>query len=92
MSEKTEQPTPKRIRDSREKGDICKGQDIAPAATVLAFAVYALANGEHVYEVLVEMLSVPFAVMHLPFDEARPRPRPSSSAAPSRSSRPSSGL
>ena len=60
MSEKTEQPTPKRIRDSREKGDICKGQDIAPAATVLAFAVYALANGEHVYEVLVEMLSVLF--------------------------------
>lgn len=76
MSEKTEQPTPKRIRDSREKGDICKGQDIAPAATVLAFAVYALANGEHVYEVLVEMLSVPFAVMHLPFDEALAKAAP----------------
>lgn len=76
MSEKTEQPTSKRIRDSREKGDICKGQDIAPAATVLAFAVYALANGEHVYEVLVEMLSVPFAVMHLPFEEALAKAAP----------------
>ncbi|MBO4793869.1 MAG: EscU/YscU/HrcU family type III secretion system export apparatus switch protein, partial [Deltaproteobacteria bacterium] len=28
MSEKTEQPTPKRIREAREKGDVCKSQDI----------------------------------------------------------------
>lgn len=35
MSEKTEQPTPKRIREAREKGDVCKGQDLAPAASLL---------------------------------------------------------
>lgn len=70
MSEKTEQPTPKRIREAREKGDVCKGQDLAPAATVLAFAVYAIANGENIYEQMVEMVTTPFAVMHLPFREA----------------------
>ena len=70
MAEKTEQPTPKRIRDAREKGDVCKGQDLAPAATVLAFAVYAVANGENIYEKMVEMMSAPFLVMHLPFKEA----------------------
>ncbi len=76
MSEKTEQPTPKRIRDSREKGDICKGQDVAPAATVLAIAVYAVANGESIYEKLVEMVSAPFTVMHLPFAEAMAKAAP----------------
>lgn len=70
MSEKTEQPTPKRIRDSREKGDVAKGQDLAPAATVLAASAYAVANGRTIYEKLVEMMEAPFAVMHLPFDEA----------------------
>ena len=70
MSEKTEQPTPKRIRDSREKGDICKGQDLAPAATVMAIVLYAIANGEHIYEQLCVMMLAPFEVMHLPFEEA----------------------
>ena len=70
MSEKTEQPTPKRIRDSREKGDICKGQDLAPAATVLAIALYAVVNGRGIYEELVEMVNLPFSVMNLPFPEA----------------------
>ncbi len=70
MSEKTEQPTPKRIRDSREKGDICKGQDVAPAAVVLAFSVYAIVNGEAILKTLIEMVEIPFHVMHLPFKEA----------------------
>lgn len=70
MSEKTEQPTPKRLRDSREKGDICKGQDIAPAATVLAVALYAIGMGPDMYETLVTMVSVPLSVVHLPYEEA----------------------
>lgn len=70
MSEKTEQPTPKRIRDSREKGDVCKGQDLAPAATVLAIVIYAVANGKHIYEELCEMVLAPMNVMHLPFEDA----------------------
>ena len=70
MSEKTEQPTPKRIRDSREKGDVAKGQDLAPAATVLALAGYAVINGRTIYEQLVQMVEAPFQVMHLPFAEA----------------------
>ena len=70
MSEKTEQPTPKRIRDSREKGDICKGQDVAPAATTLALALYLIGNARSLYDTLVEMVNAPFLAMHLPFREA----------------------
>ena len=50
MSDKTEQPTPKRLRDAREKGDICKGQDVAPAATVLAVAFYLIGNSETIWQ------------------------------------------
>ena len=46
MSDKTEQPTPKRMREAREKGDVCKSQDIAPALTVLGIGIYLLANGK----------------------------------------------
>ncbi|MCF0253235.1 MAG: type III secretion system export apparatus subunit SctU [Duodenibacillus sp.] len=73
MSEKTEQPTPKRIRDSREKGDICKGQDVAPAATMMAISGYAIVNGENIYNTLCTMVTLPFSVMHLPFEEAMAR-------------------
>ena len=34
-SEKTEQPTPKRLRDSREKGQVAKSQDVPSALTVI---------------------------------------------------------
>ena len=35
MSEKTEQPTAKRLREAREKGDVCKSQDVPAAMSVL---------------------------------------------------------
>lgn len=73
MSEKTEQPTPKRIRESREKGDICKGQDVAPAATIFGFTIYAVANAQTIYEKLVLLVNAPFDVFHLPFQEALAR-------------------
>lgn len=47
MSDKTEQPTPKRLRESREKGDVCKSQDVPSALTVLALSVYIVVMGGH---------------------------------------------
>lgn len=88
MSEKTEQPTPKRIRDSREKGDIAKGQDLAPAATVLAFALYAIGNGETVWEELVQMTTVPMEVFIFPTRRRSPNPSRLSSTSRSGSSSP----
>lgn len=70
MSEKTEQPTPKRLRDAREKGDIPKGQDIAPAAVVLALAIYLIANAQRIFRTLADMADVTFRAMSLPFDDA----------------------
>lgn len=72
MAEKTEQPTPKRLREAREKGDICKSQDIAPAATVLAIAGYFVASGASIYKDALQMMTLPMQFMHLPFDQALP--------------------
>ncbi len=70
MSEKTEQPTPKRLREAREKGDVCKSQDIAPALTVLAVGLYFTANAENVFDALRSMVTLPMEVFHLPYEQA----------------------
>ena len=57
MSDKTEQPTPKRLRESREKGDVCKSQDVPSALTVLALSVYIVVMGRQLLE------SLPFLII-----------------------------
>ncbi|NCC04250.1 MAG: EscU/YscU/HrcU family type III secretion system export apparatus switch protein [Proteobacteria bacterium] len=72
MSEKTEQPTAKRLREAREKGDVCKSQDVPAAMSVLVIAVYLSAMSDSIYETLSTMTEVPMIVMSLPFEQALP--------------------
>ncbi|MEJ0017902.1 MAG: EscU/YscU/HrcU family type III secretion system export apparatus switch protein [Acetobacteraceae bacterium] len=37
MSDKTEKPTPKRLRDARKKGEVASSKEIISAALILAF-------------------------------------------------------
>ena len=74
MSDKTEQPTPKRLRESREKGDVCKSQDIPSALTVLALSVYIVATGRQLLEALLTMMEIPMRLMSEPYAEAAPKP------------------
>ncbi len=69
MSDKTEQPTPKRIRESREKGDICKSQDIPIALSVAGLTVYIILMGPHIFKQMVLMTEIPMHFMHKPFEE-----------------------
>ena len=74
--EKTEQPTPKRLREAREKGDVCRSQDIAPALTTLAVGVYLAANAAHIFSQLRDMVLLPMEYITLPFHEAMARAVP----------------
>ena len=74
--EKTEQPTPKRLREAREKGDVCRSQDIAPALTTLAVGVYLAANAGNIFVLIRDMVSLPMAFMTLPFEEAMAKVAP----------------
>ncbi|HUM95844.1 MAG TPA: EscU/YscU/HrcU family type III secretion system export apparatus switch protein, partial [Candidatus Competibacter sp.] len=40
MSEKTEQPTPKRLRESREKGQVAHSKEAVSAAMIIAVFGY----------------------------------------------------
>ena len=70
--EKTEQPTPKRLRDIREKGQVAKSQDVPSALTVMAVAVYFLAMAPDMLRTLLTLSEIPMRIMNLPFEEALP--------------------
>jgi type III secretion protein U len=61
MSDKTEQPTAKRLRDAREKGQVPKSQEIPSAAIVLALVSYLTLRAESIFQMLSETLSLSFS-------------------------------
>ncbi len=70
--EKTEQPSAKRLRDARQKGQVAKSQDVPSAFTTIVVAVYLLVAGPSLYEDLVVMTQIPIDLMNRPFEEALP--------------------
>ncbi len=71
--EKTEQPTPKRLRESREKGDVAKSQEIPSALIVTCVAAYFIVVSPDIFTQLTSLVSkVIEDTMKLPFSEAWP--------------------
>jgi type III secretion protein U len=59
MSEKTEDPTPKRIRDARNKGNIAKSQDVNSTLTLIgAFCYVGLGWNQHL-DNISELILIP---------------------------------
>ncbi|MDR0354575.1 MAG: type III secretion system export apparatus subunit SctU [Deltaproteobacteria bacterium] len=71
--EKTEQPTAKKLRDARQKGQVAKSQEVPAAAVVLIMACYFLARGEAIMAVIRQTAEIVFSAAHLPFEEALPQ-------------------
>lgn len=68
--EKTEQATPKRLREAREKGQVAKSRDIPSALTVMAAAVYLVVMAPDMLKAILSMGEIPMSVMNRPFPEA----------------------
>ncbi|WP_027362698.1 type III secretion system export apparatus subunit SctU [Desulfospira joergensenii] len=67
--DKTEQPTPKKLRDARKEGQIAKSQELPATATTIAlFAVIFLGWG-YFFNVLNELFHLPLSVMNQPFED-----------------------
>ena len=65
--EKTEQPTPKKIRDARNKGQVAKSQDVSAAAlTVTCFAIITLLFYRTVQE-MQDMILLPTKFYEMDF-------------------------
>ena len=72
--EKTEQPTPKRLRDSREKGDVPKSQELPSALIVTCVAAFFMVASGDVFTLLSDLVSkIIEDSLKLPFEEAWPR-------------------
>jgi type III secretion protein U len=67
MSEKTEKPTPKKLRDSRKKGQVGQSQDVPKLLILAAIIEVILSMIDTGMNSLQEMVEVPLTLMNQPF-------------------------
>ena len=70
MSEKTEQPTSKKLRQAREEGQVAHSKDFTQTVLILALFGYILGQAGTFFKSLSEMIVMPVNVLTMPFDEA----------------------
>jgi len=68
--EKTEQPTAKKIRDAREKGQVAKSKDFTQTLLVLALFGYMLSNAEQIVKRISALIVMPIPTLQLEFHAA----------------------
>ncbi|MDR1577774.1 MAG: type III secretion system export apparatus subunit SctU [Deltaproteobacteria bacterium] len=68
--EKTEQPSAKRLREAREKGQVAKSQEIPAAAVVMSLALYFMVRGGDILVVLENGATVICQLAFQPFETA----------------------
>ncbi len=67
MSEKTEQPTPKKIREAREKGEVAKSRDFTQTVLVIALFGYIVAQGREITVSFEQLVVTPLAFISADF-------------------------
>ncbi len=70
MSEKTEQPTPKKIRDARKKGEVAFSKEVNAAVSIVAVFAWFVGMSDFYYEHLGRMLLLPMEFIDMPFEQA----------------------
>ncbi|MCY4472766.1 MAG: type III secretion system export apparatus subunit SctU [Kistimonas sp.] len=65
--EKTEQPTPKKLRDARKKGQVAKSKEVSSTAGVIAVVVIIWALSDWYLEMFQELLLYPAQLYELEF-------------------------
>lgn len=70
MSEKTELPTPRRIRKAREDGQVAHSKDFTQTVLIVALFGYTLGNAEAIVTGFAEMILMPVSVIGMDFDMA----------------------
>src|SRR4051812_44484124 len=70
MSEKTEYPTAKKLRQAREDGQGGHSKDFTQTVLILALFGYMLANADGIIKDLSEMMVLPAGVLGMNFHDA----------------------
>lgn len=69
-SEKTEEPTPKKLRDARKKGDVAYSKDFTQTVLIIVLFGYLVLGGADMVEKLANIILSPSTVLALPFRDA----------------------
>lgn len=70
MSEKTEQPTSKKFRDARNKGQVAKSKEIPTAAIIVGLYAFIWIFWDFYLDGFKELMLLPAACYDMPFKEA----------------------
>ena len=65
--QKTEKPTPKRLRDAKKKGNVPRSKDLAAAFILTMFTVLVLVASPFMMSQIEQMVLFPLESMNLPF-------------------------
>ena len=68
MSEKTEQPTPKKLRDARNKGQVASSKDVVSGAVMILLFVFLWVSADFYYRQLKELILLPTMFVGPGFD------------------------
>ena len=68
--EKTEPPTPKRLRDARRKGQVAKSKEVVSAAVIVSLLAYFAAFDDYYLELFRDLLDMPVWLEAVPFEQA----------------------
>ncbi|MEW4561518.1 type III secretion system export apparatus subunit SctU [Bremerella sp. JC770] len=68
--EKTEQPTQKRLRDARKKGQVAHSKEVSSTATLLGVFAYFLFGHRWIHQQVMEMMVLPTQYLNQPFSTA----------------------
>ncbi|HZY20521.1 MAG TPA: type III secretion system export apparatus subunit SctU [Ramlibacter sp.] len=70
MSEKTEQPTAKKIREARKEGQVAHSKDFTQTLLILAIFGYMLADAQDIVRRLGQMIVLPAGMLTMEFGDA----------------------
>lgn len=70
MSEKTEQPTSKKLRQAREEGQVAHSKDFTQTVLILALFGYILGNSESIIKSLTQLILLPVGTLGMRFEDA----------------------
>ena len=70
MSEKTEQPTAKKLRDARNKGQVAHSKDFTQTLLILALFGYFIVHAGSLFKDFGQMILLPAGLLDLPFEQA----------------------
>ena len=70
MSEKTEEPTAKKLREARDEGNVAKSKDFTQTVLIVAMFGYMVGNGPAMMKDFVEMILIASQQHGVPFADA----------------------